>query len=374
MNSSSKIYLLLLSGFLCIAVCIPASADTVVPNYRVQSYLNVREETSGDSTTVGKLRKGESAELIESVPRWYKIRLNDGIVGYVSKSWSEVVTESENTGQVVRFGSWNMKKLGHGSRKDIRSMAEYIDSSFDLLVAIEVMQKGGSHPGYDELMSYLGSSWAGQITDTPRPRTSAGHSEYYAVLYRKQLIRPCDGWYGLVYHDDNDGTEPESEEDYFSREPAFGCYVIPLNQTEIGMDFILAAYHAVWGDGKPASIAKEVKHIMEVFDSMMESRQGEGDLIIAGDFNLVPDNMRNSLAVEIITQGSGSTLNTKGERTENLYDHILVYNRTATAEMISIPKVIDNRHLAANNKDYYDKWSDHLPIITHLRPSGRDDD
>ena len=64
----------------------------VTPSDRVTNNINIRQEPSGKSQSVGKLFKGQSLEFIESVPRWYKVRLEAGGIGFVSKSWSTLVT------------------------------------------------------------------------------------------------------------------------------------------------------------------------------------------------------------------------------------------------------------------------------------------
>ena len=40
-------------------------------------------------------------------------------------------------------------------------------------------------------------------------------------------------------------------------------------------------------------------------------------------------------------EGSGSTLNTSGARTTNLYDHVLIFSQAATQELIGSPEVLD---------------------------------
>jgi len=80
-----------------VAVCswvVLAVAATVTPSARVTSYLVARNQPSGDGEEVGRLAPGEKAETIESVPRWLKVRLSDGTVGYVSKAWVEEVEEA----------------------------------------------------------------------------------------------------------------------------------------------------------------------------------------------------------------------------------------------------------------------------------------
>lgn len=211
-------------------------ADQVEPSDRVESRLRVREGPTTETSVVGYLYPSQLAEWLDSLPRWYKVRLGNGVEGYVSKSWSRVVPD--DTSATLRIGAWNIKKLGHGSNKDFPLVAEIIEENFDVLALIEVMQKQGGHPGYDALMSVLGDGWAGVISTTPRPDTSAGHAEYYAVIYRANLVELSQGSIGLTFHVDNDGSANGTGDDVFSREPAFAGFRT-LNSN---FDFTLAAY------------------------------------------------------------------------------------------------------------------------------------
>jgi hypothetical protein len=217
-------------------------ADTVVPSEAVVKGVIAREEARVDSNRVGKLKPNESAELLENVPYWYRVRLGDGAVGYVSKRWTDLIPAAQEAGAIIRLGAWNIKKLGHGTSKDFPLVASVIESNFDILAVIEVMQKGGDHPGYDDLINALGTNWSGIVTSSPRPNTNSGSAEYYAIIYRHAVVVPCDGWSALTQHIDNDGGQSETGSDHFSREPAFGCFQAPANDTTPGVDFMLAAY------------------------------------------------------------------------------------------------------------------------------------
>lgn len=353
---------------------VPSSwAQSVIPAPRITSPITVLEAPSSGSTPVGQLSPSESATLLESVPYWYHVRLRDGTSGYVSKVSTELVPVVEAASVTIRLGSWNTKKLGHGTSKDFQGMAQIIEGNFDIVAIVEVMQNEGSHPGYDTLLSTLGTGWSGMVTDDPRPNTAAGHAEFYAIMYRTNAIRPCTDWASLIYHHDNDGSENGTGPDHFSREPAFGCFQSPATGSTVGVDFILAAYHARWAGGKSKRIA-EVSHIGQVFASMAAARTGEHDLFIAGDFNLVPEDLRHVVSVPVDTQGTGSTLNSSGGLTTNLYDHILVHDHVATQERLGPPQVIDVIGAASSPREFYRTLSDHLPVLMQLRVSGPDDD
>lgn len=364
------IYFILLSLFILPQFSI--AQDRVVPSDHVTSHLNVRSEPNTNSERIGRLYPGESAEFLESVPYWYRVRLQDSTEGYVSKSWSQIITSSED--RVIRLGAWNIKKLGHGSSKDYPTVAGIINDNFDIVAVIEVMQKTLTHPGYDSLLAALGSGWFGMVTDLPRPNTTSGNSEYYAIIYRISHIRPCTGWTDLIYHTDNDGGDNSNAADYFSREPAYGCFEAPLNNNEIGIDFLIAGYHARFENNDTDAIKSEVRHLSEVFQSMATSKTGERDLIIAGDFNLIPSNLQEIFPNGDKTNGTGSTLNYSGERTGNLYDHLLVNDEGATSEMIGNAEVLDVRGEASSNQIFFQTVSDHLPIMVRMRASGPDDD
>ncbi len=79
-----EIFLVLLAAILfCFAVSF-ASGDQVVTSDRVTTSVNVRENLITGSPSVGKLMPGQTAELLESIPYWYHIRLSSGVQGYVS--------------------------------------------------------------------------------------------------------------------------------------------------------------------------------------------------------------------------------------------------------------------------------------------------
>ncbi|HUF10889.1 MAG TPA: hypothetical protein VMO47_16335, partial [Rhodothermales bacterium] len=84
--------------------------------------------------------------------------------------------------------------------------------------------------------------------------------------------------------------------------------------------------------------------------------------------------LAEAIGREIPTVGTGSTLNGSGERTQNLYDHLIVNDSDATAEQIGSAEVIDVRAEAASNEVFFDTVSDHLPIVARFNLAGVDDD
>ena len=77
--------------FLYSHVPLLADESKVVPNHLIYSKLRVREHWSTQNPTVGWIEIDEHATLLESIPRWRKVRLDNGRVGFVSKSYSKVI-------------------------------------------------------------------------------------------------------------------------------------------------------------------------------------------------------------------------------------------------------------------------------------------
>jgi Endonuclease/Exonuclease/phosphatase family len=270
----------------------------------------------------------------------------------------------------IRLGEWNLRSLGRDRGKDLARIAAVIDAHFDILVLIEVWQVGGAHPGYDALLDALGPTWAGLISDSARPNTTADGAEFYAIVYRRDLVRPCADWNALR---DASGSSTTNLGASFLRPPAFGCFET-AGAGGAAFDFLLAAYHARSAEGDAAEVAAEVTHLDDVFTAMQLARPGESDLIIAGDFNLESVELPPAIHALDRTRGEGSVLNLLGNRTASLPDHVLIYDARATAELFGDAEAVDVRGLVASNADFYRTVSDHLPIVIRLRAFRPDHD
>lgn len=66
------------------------AAPEVTPSERVRRNVVLRAAPDGDSAALGALLPGQEAALLGEEPGWYQVRLDDGRVGYVSKSWTVV--------------------------------------------------------------------------------------------------------------------------------------------------------------------------------------------------------------------------------------------------------------------------------------------
>ena len=273
----------------------------------------------------------------------------------------------------IRLCAWNIAKLGHRQRKDFRVLGSVLEDHCDLAVIVEVMQKAGAHPGYEQLRAALGGGWTGTVTARPRPNQGVGHAEFYAALWRPEKVAWCEGWSELRYFSDHDGSRAGSGADRFQREPAYGCFQA-APAPAVGFDFLLGIYHATWARGDHAQISAEVRQLGLVVDEMKRARHGENDVLLAGDFNLVPAQLAAATQLDDWTEGSGSTLNRHGQRTANLYDHVLLDSPRSSPELATKARVLDVRRACASAQLFEQTVSDHLPVVLEIDVFQPDDD
>ena len=81
-------------GLLVLALPLLSVADVVVTNESVESFVNVRQSPEAGAEIVGRLQKGVPRRLVQSVPGWHEVELDDeGTTGFVSADWSQVVAD-----------------------------------------------------------------------------------------------------------------------------------------------------------------------------------------------------------------------------------------------------------------------------------------
>ena len=78
-------------GLLMLAFPLLCVADVVVPIDSVENYVNIRKAPEAGTEIVGRLRKDTPRPLVQSVPGWHEVELEDGQTGYVSADWSRVM-------------------------------------------------------------------------------------------------------------------------------------------------------------------------------------------------------------------------------------------------------------------------------------------
>jgi endonuclease/exonuclease/phosphatase family metal-dependent hydrolase len=100
----------------------------------VSNSLTIRVDGKGDAAKVGELNKGEEATLIGKKGRYYHIRLDSGLEGYVAKSHSKIIPTKETLSIVT----WNLEGPAGLDNKDFKGFAEFIEG-VDVLVLEETL-------------------------------------------------------------------------------------------------------------------------------------------------------------------------------------------------------------------------------------------
>ncbi|KPK36924.1 MAG: hypothetical protein AMK70_00615 [Nitrospira bacterium SG8_35_1] len=72
----------------------------VIPKKGMGEYVNIRPSSSVIDTPIGKLRPGEQLAYVKSLPLWYEVRLENDEVGYVSKTWTELVFDPTDVSSI----------------------------------------------------------------------------------------------------------------------------------------------------------------------------------------------------------------------------------------------------------------------------------
>jgi hypothetical protein len=275
----------------------------------------------------------------------------------------------ERGAEWIRLGTWNLRGLGAGGDRDYAAIAAAIDGNFDILTLTEIAHADSGHPGYDRLQKALGDAWGGFVSDGPGADVASSGAEHYAIVYRRDRVRPCSGWHRLRYAADRDVRQRDSGASRFRREPAFSCF--ETGDPPIG--FVVAAYRATSAEDAD-DIAAEIAHIDDVFAAMSQARPGLRDLIIAGQFHLEAAEIETVTSADVRTRGGGAALNLLGEPTQSLRDHVLVRNADTTTESTSDSSVLDVRNAAASPREFRRSVSDHLPVMLRFRVSAPEAD
>jgi len=91
-----------LLGLLVLVLPIVSAADVVVPIDSVDRYVNIRQSPEAGTEVVGRLQRGIPLTLVQSIPGWYEVELDDeGTTGFVSSDWADVIVEESAPEPVV---------------------------------------------------------------------------------------------------------------------------------------------------------------------------------------------------------------------------------------------------------------------------------
>jgi beta-lactamase superfamily II metal-dependent hydrolase len=176
-----------------------AHADSVVPTQAVTTRVVVRATASSTSADIGSLRPGEQAELLGSVPNWYRVRLSNGVVGFVSKRWTrvvpgpggsftlEVVDVGTGLGVLVRGPAFSLVYDG-GSNDDLargdgNRLLAYIREVVPTLDAIDHVVLSHPHRDHVELLPDLFSAFqVREVWDSGRLHDICGYRAFLTAV------------------------------------------------------------------------------------------------------------------------------------------------------------------------------------------------
>lgn len=260
-----KIIIVVIASILCLA----AFADTVVPRDSVVRWVNVREEAVPGShiSVVGHLHPHESSEFLDEVSSYYQIKLQNGVTGFVHKSWAHRIAESAST---IKIATFNIQVFGKTKASKPAVMAELasIIRKYDIVAVQEIKDKPGNVP--TQFLTEInsdGSAYTLIVSERSglQPDDQGGQEQYAYYLNTKTLHVIEDA--GLF--DDSTG-------DLFQREP----YVARFGVNTGNFTFVLITVHT-----KPERAVAETKALDDVFDWAEDQFPDEDDFIALGDFN-----------------------------------------------------------------------------------------
>ncbi len=81
-------------GLFILALPLLAGADVVVPVDEVGTYVKIRKTPDAGAEAVSRLHKSKPRQLVETIPGWHGVELDDGSTGYVSSDWSVVIEDA----------------------------------------------------------------------------------------------------------------------------------------------------------------------------------------------------------------------------------------------------------------------------------------
>jgi beta-lactamase superfamily II metal-dependent hydrolase len=186
-------------------------ADTVVPLDDVKTFVVVRQTASIQSNQVGALHPGEQAQLLGSVPNWYRVQLASGISGFVSKSWTQTVTVTPpppstesftidvvdvgtGLGILIRGQDFTMVYDG-GSNDDLargsgNRMLAFIKAVAPTLTTIEEMILSHPHRDHVELLPDLFAAYqVKEVWDSGRVNDICGYRAFLTAVHDEPGVK-----------------------------------------------------------------------------------------------------------------------------------------------------------------------------------------
>ncbi|MCH7972527.1 MAG: SH3 domain-containing protein [Bacteroidetes bacterium] len=393
-------------------------AQHITPSDRVTLHVNVRENPDTQSDIVGMLRANDTAELLESIRYWYKIKLDGQIIGFVSKAWTRVTdavpdpaTTNGKTDLIV--GSWNIKWFGYYNvdKRNYPEMANIIQKMD--IIAIQELRGDEYKDRLDTLVSYLAKNGFKYNYLVSQPTGYFNHPD------KNDPIAPKGDYierYGFLWDIDRiDLVNPQSPFSFvstpiinnavFRQVPIYSDFKVSNGN---GFDFRILTIHTVFKEKINEVRRDEIQFINDwIIDQVGSQTNLEKNIIAIGDFNANPKNQPSHFAdivsgttdyrvlfEEPLSAGENSLKTTIQQKSnpgpgyfeKPVYDHALVSNETSYA----LPS--DTMKRAAGDLgivefDQEDKWkqlnnwykviramSDHRPIWFKLNYDAQDFD
>ncbi len=278
--------IILLSLFVCIFFISVSFAQSVTPNDRVSSSLNVRDMPSG--AVIGSLEIGEAALLItDTIPYWYMILYEGTDTGYVHKAWSDLIEELRNE---LVIGSWNIKWFGSSTtdKHDYPAMADIVQEMD--LVAIQEVKGDHYTDRLDSLAAelarrgyqydYIVSEETGYAENPITGRND--YVERYAYFWdvdRLDILHPDTPYYFI--------SEPIINNPHFRAVPIVSEFKVKGGQ---GFDFKITTIHTVYNANIEEVRGTEIQFLHNwMNEQVFDLEIPEKDVFIIGDFNANPD-------------------------------------------------------------------------------------
>ena len=332
-------------------------SQQVEPSERVTNYVNVREETNTQSVVVGQLNKGESANFLEEVPYWYKIKLINNTVGYVSKAWTiKTDTPPPATGKMdLIIGSWNIKWFGYYStdKHNYNEIAKIIQKMD--VIAIQELRGSRYQNRIDSIIVHLaqnGFRYQYIISDETGYKNNPdisrkNYTERYCFLWDIDRIELSNTNSTI-----NFVSTPKINNPTFRNVPIVADFKVRNGN---GFDFKILTIHTVYNEEISEVRREEIQFIKDwIIDQSTNSNYTEKNIIVIGDFNANPPSQPQAHYFSEIISGSTDfrvlfeepqlanepTLRTTIQQSENpgsdyfllpVYDQALVSNATSYA-------------------------------------------
>ncbi len=291
---------------------------------------------------------------------------------------SEDVSDTEGTLKTLRVGTFNMLRLGHGTKDDDRLVNLIVDSKFHVFSGTEIMRADAAHDLRDKLRAKTGKKWELSLSEHASGETT--YKEFLGFYYRSDLVKPVTSAEAFCASNDASAQTGNgcfakdvgtADGPSFDRDPYIAQFKVGTRRLAI------AAVHLVWGGSDAEAKERRISELFElkkVLAKVSAASQGY-EVIAAGDFNLTLDLdvasgvKQDSTSIEMpgnfFLEAPAVTGLINQPTTVGLsnYDHVLYLKSNTAKHVPNSEKVVVDFDLAdAEAKALFKKdVSDHFP-------------